>query len=700
MFVSVLVEINFNKTKTFTYYTSNNSLKVGTRVVVPFNNRDLEGFVMEINLNRPEYETKEIIKEVDDYPVLNEEMIEIGKFMSEKTFTSLIKCYQTMLPSGIKANIKQNISTKKIKYLKLIDINYIPKNDVQLKLIEILKKGPIKKETSSSVSTLIKKGVIEEYEVEMFRSVENYTNDKKIILTEEQRNIVSSIDKKSFNTSLIHGVTGSGKTYIYLELIKEVIKNNKSAIILVPEISLTPQTIAIFKGEFSRIAVFHSGLSIGEKYDEWRRIKEGLVDIVIGVRSAVFAPLNNLGIIIIDEEHSPTYKQDSNPKYNTLDIAIKRAKYNQIPLVLGSATPSLETYTYAKMGKIKLYELKNRISTNMPKVEVIDLAEEVKKGYNIISNPMLKEIETTIKKNEQVILLLNRRGYNTLVMCHSCGHVFKCPNCEVSLVYHKHKNKLVCHYCHYEMFKPEICPTCKKEEIKYAGIGTEKVEEILKEKYNYKILRLDQDTTNKKGSLEKAIHAFENHEYDILLGTQMISKGLDFPNVTLVGVLETDYSLMIPDFRSAERTYQLLSQVSGRSGRAKEGKVLIQTYNKDHYSILSAINHDYYRFYNKEVLMRKNLLYPPFAQILVIELISDDQKELFKEIDKNIKYLESNNLIVLGPNYKKDKNKFIMQFIVKYKTSDQIKEIIPFIENIYENNRKIRVDFSINPNQI
>jgi primosomal protein N' (replication factor Y) len=703
MYVSVLVEINFNKTKTFTYETSNQNLKVGTRVIVPFNNRELEGFVMEVNLKKPEYETKTIIKEVDDYPVLNDEMIEIGKFMSEKTFTSLIKCYQTMLPPGAKANIKQNVSIKKDKYLRLVNNDYIAKNDSQKKILNSLKSGSILKQNSSSVKTLIKNGVIEEYEEEYFRNIINYTNIQKIVLTEEQTNIVNSIKKDTFSTSLIHGVTGSGKTYIYLELIKEVINNNKSAILLVPEISLTPQIIAIFKGEFNdRIAVFHSGLSIGEKYDEWRRINRGLVDVVIGVRSAVFAPLSNLGIIVIDEEHSSTYKQDVNPKYNTLDVAIKRAKHNEIPLVLGSATPSMETYTYAKMGKIKLYELKNRINISMPKVEVIDLKKEAKTGYNIISNPMLEKITETLLKGHQVMLLLNRRGYNTLIMCHSCGHVFKCPDCEVSLVYHKHKNKLVCHYCHFETNKPTICPTCNTEEIKYVGVGTQKIEEILQSKFeNYKILRLDHDTASKKGYLEKAIHDFEAKKYDILLGTQMISKGLNFPNVTLVGVLETDYSLMIPDFRSAEKTYQLLSQVAGRSGRGKEeGTVLIQTYNPDHYSILSAIKHDYHSFYNKEVAMRKNLLYPPFSQILVIEYSAIIQQDLFNEIDKNKKYLESNDVKVLGPNFKKDKNKFILQFIIKYKKSDDIKEIVTFIEDMYENNNKIKVDFAINPNNI
>lgn len=707
--------------KTFTYKINKEQLpllKVGMRVVVPFGKQTLEGFVLKIYENKDVYlenKLKEIISIVDTYPILNEELLTLGKYISKTTLCSLMTSYQAMLPKALKAKKKVNMTPK---YDTYICINYgmynndIKFNAFQEKILELLKENKkVKKEvlnkiSVSSVNTLLKKNILLEEKEENYRY--NLINEEKIKfnLNEEQQKVYKEIFN-SINTNetfLLYGVTGSGKTNVYMKVIEDVIKNNKTAILLVPEISLTPQIIKRFTSYFSNIAVLHSGLSDGEKYDEWRKINEGKVNIVIGARSAIFAPLKNIGVIIIDEEHSQTYKQENNPRYNAIDIAKERCKYHNCPLILGSATPSLESFARAKKNVYKLLELKNRYNNNtMPKVEIIDMNKEFKKASGYFSNTLIDQIKETLERKEQVILFLNRRGYSSFLTCSSCGYVEKCPNCDISLTYHKSSNMLRCHYCGYATKRKKLCPKCQ-EEFKDYGIGTEKVEEELKSLIkDAKIIRMDVDTTTTKNAHAKIINSFLEEKYNILVGTQMIAKGLDFPNVTLVGVLNADIGLNFPDFRSSEITFSLLNQVLGRSGRGnKEGKVLIQTFNPEHYAIVYTKNHDYLGFYNEEMKIRKILKYPPYYYICSIKIISKDYNLASKSSYDVVNYLKQNikNEIILGPsvcNVFKLNNNYRFQIIIKYKDVNNILEYLTNIEHHYFNKKDIKVEIDFNP---
>ncbi len=707
--------------KTFTYKINKEQLpllKVGMRVVVPFGKQTLEGFVLKIYENKDaslENKLKEIISIVDTYPILNEELLTLGKYISKTTLCSLMTSYQAMLPKALKAKKKVNMTPK---YDTYICINYgMYNNDIkfnasQEKILELLKENKkVKKEvlnkiSVSSVNTLLKKNILLEEKEENYRY--NLINEEKIKfnLNEEQQKVYKEIFNfiNTNETFLLYGVTGSGKTNVYMKVIEDVIKNNKTAILLVPEISLTPQIIKRFTSYFSNIAVLHSGLSDGEKYDEWRKINEGKVNIVIGARSAIFAPLKNIGVIIIDEEHSQTYKQENNPRYNAIDIAKERCKYHNCPLILGSATPSLESFARAKKKVYKLLELKNRYNNNtMPKVEIIDMNKEFKKASGYFSNTLIDQIKETLERKEQVILFLNRRGYSSFLTCSSCGYVEKCPNCDISLTYHKSSNMLRCHYCGYATKRKKLCPKCQ-EEFKDYGIGTEKVEEELKSLIkDAKIIRMDVDTTTTKNAHGKIINSFLEEKYNILVGTQMIAKGLDFPNVTLVGVLNADIGLNFPDFRSSETTFSLLNQVLGRSGRGnKEGKVLIQTFNPEHYAITYTKNHDYLGFYNEEMKIRKILKYPPYYYICLIKIISKDYNLASKSSYDVVNYLKQNikNEIILGPsvcNVFKLNNNYRFQIIIKYKDVNNILEYLTNIEHHYFNKKDIKVEIDFNP---
>lgn len=707
--------------KTFIYKINKEQLsllKVGMRVVVPFGKQTLEGFVLKIYENKDvslKNKLKEIISIVDTYPILNEELLTLGKYISKTTLCSLMTSYQAMLPKALKAKKKVNMTPK---YDTYICINYgMYNNDIkfnasQEKILELLKENKkVKKEvlnkiSVSSVNTLLKKNILLEEKEENYRY--NLINEEKIKfnLNEEQQKVYKEIFNfiNTNETFLLYGVTGSGKTNVYMKVIEDVIKNNKTAILLVPEISLTPQIIKRFTSYFSNIAVLHSGLSDGEKYDEWRKINEGKVKIVIGARSAIFAPLKNIGVIIIDEEHSQTYKQENNPRYNAIDIAKERCKYHNCPLILGSATPSLESFARAKKNVYKLLELKNRYNNNtMPKVEIIDMNKEFKKASGYFSNTLIDQIKETLERKEQVILFLNRRGYSSFLTCSSCGYVEKCPNCDISLTYHKSSNMLRCHYCGYATKRKKLCPKCQ-EEFKDYGIGTEKVEEELKNLIkDAKIIRMDVDTTTTKNAHAKIINSFLEEKYNILVGTQMIAKGLDFPNVTLVGVLNADIGLNFPDFRSSEITFSLLNQVLGRSGRGnKEGKVLIQTFNPEHYAIAYTKNHDYLGFYNEEMKIRKILKYPPYYYICSIKIISKDYNLASKSSYDVVNYLKQNikNEIILGPsvcNVFKLNNNYRFQIIIKYKDVNNILEYLTNIEHHYFNKKDIKVEIDFNP---
>ena len=719
MIAKVLVEINnINVDKTFDYivpfeYIEN--IKIGMRVKVPFASRELEGFVLDlVNSTDNNYELKEIISIVDTEPILNNELLHLGQFMSKKYFSTLISCYQTMLPKALKAQNKTSINKKMIKYVELCSNSFPKLKPNQEKIVEYLRiNGKVKKEevnkiSVSGVNTLIKNGIIIESLIEEYRLVTKDINKEKetFKLTVEQQEAKNKIlSQTQSSVFLLHGVTGSGKTIVYMEIVEEILNRGKDSIFLVPEISLTPQMVYHFKSRFGdEVAVLHSRLSEGEKYDEYRKIVEGKVHIVVGARSAVFAPFKNLGAIIIDEEHTTSYKQDNNPKYSAIEIAIERAKNNNAIVILGSATPSLETYARSIKGLYTLVELKHRVNTNnLPLVEIVDMSKEKHRG-SIFSSRLITEVNKRLEEHEQIILLLNRRGYSSFITCSNCGYTAKCPHCDITLTYHKTSNTLRCHYCGYADKMNDICPSCGEKAIKTLGTGTEKVEEEIKKVFNARVVRMDLDTTSKKGSHEKIITAFKNHEYDILLGTQMIAKGLDFSNVTLVGVINADTSLMIPNYRSNEYTFQLLMQTAGRSGRGeKKGSVIIQTFNPEHYAITFASKHDYIDFFKQEMEVRRKLSYPPYYYLIYIKVIGKDYNKISIESNKIASILtrELKNSKILGPttcSVFKLNGLFRFGIIIKYKKEEKMEEVLQSLVNHYKGNQTVKVDIDVNPN--
>lgn len=577
----------------------------------------------------------------------------------------------------------------------------------------------------SVISQLISKGLICIKEEKEFRSPitkKNIQIDEPKILNSEQKSVYEKIEtflnKKRYETFLIHGVTGSGKTEIYMQLVQQVLNKQKQAIVLVPEISLTTQIVNKFINRFGKkIAVLHSKLSLGERLDQWKKIKNNEISIIVGARSAIFAPCENLGIIIIDEEHESSYKSEKNPKYQTIDVAKFICKSEKIPLVLGTATPSVESYYKAMNSEYKLLTLKNRFNNNpLPTIEIVDMRRELDEGNkSIFSRNLYNSMKECLANNKQVILFLNRRGFSTFISCRRCGYVLKCLNCDISLTYHYGNNIAKCHYCGYFRSVPHTCPSCGSKYIRHFGTGTEKVEEYVKKLFpSINVKRLDVDTTSRKGELERIINSFENRKTDILIGTQMVTKGLDFPYVTLVGVLSADITLNLPDYRANERTFQLLTQVAGRAGRHDfKGKVIIQTYSPNNYAITSVRNHNYKNFFEKELNIRKEFLYPPFCNLINIIIYGQDENNVIKSANQIFEELKlhmysKNNfkdVIVLGPNpaiYSKIKKNYRWQILIKYQSIDHenIKGIINNICNINKRNivdNNINISFDINP---
>jgi primosomal protein N' (replication factor Y) len=490
-------------------------------------------------------------------------------------------------------------------------------------------------------------------------------------------------------------VTGSGKTEVYLQSIQRVLQDGKEAIVLVPEISLTPQMVNRFKGRFGdQVAVMHSGLSAGEKYDEWRKIQRKEVKVVVGARSAIFAPFENLGIVIIDEEHETSYKQEENPRYHARDVAIERAGKYKCPVVLGSATPSLESFARAHKGVYQLLSLPKRMNNqSLPSVEIVDMREELREGNrSMFSRVLLDKIKDRLEKKEQIVLFLNKRGHSSFVMCRDCGYVINCPHCDISLTYHRFNQQMKCHYCGYEASVPNTCPECESEHIRYFGTGTQKVEEELaKVLPEAKVIRMDVDTTSRKGSHEKLLDQFQEGHADILLGTQMIAKGLDFPNITLVGVLSADTMLHLPDFRSSEKTFQLLTQVSGRAGRHElEGEVIIQTYTPEHYSVELAGEQDYDKFYEREMMVRKIHRYPPFYYISLVTVSHEELMMAVSVTEKITQYIQSRlsaESIVLGPvasPIPRINNRYRYQCLIKYKREPELGQALKKVLDNYQ----------------
>ena len=640
---------------------------------------------------------------------------------------------------SIKNEIKICYVSLKMNYVDMMF--YIKENKIRLgekqkQILEFLKNNEdveindlieLLKASKSSINSLKEKNLVEfKYEDFYRKSKSNFNyQNKDVVLNEEQNHAIEKITSEMFNQEkkpyMIHGVTGSGKTEVYMEIIDYALKQGLDSIVLVPEISLTPQTIARFKNRFKDIVgVFHSRLSEGEKHDVFREIKKGNIRILIGARSAIFAPFNSLGVVIVDEFHESSYKSDKNPKFSTLEVGRYLVNKRDITLVLGSATPSIEEYYRAKSGEYELIELKKRANNKpLPKIEVVDMKEELKYGNrSFLSNKLKLQIEEEIKNNNQVILFLNRRGYSSFVSCRECGYVFKCKHCDISLTYHKKQNIGKCHYCGYEEVIPQKCPECESKYVKAFGLGTEKIEEEIKQIFEgVRVLRLDKDTTSQKHELENILNKFQNREADILIGTQMISKGLDFNHVTLVGILSADMMLNFPDFKSFENTFQLVTQVSGRAGRSeKEGKVILQTYDSQSSVIKRIVDYDFEGFYEDEIKIRKLFNYTPFNNMLSVVISGKNELMVKKNITtlyNNIVYLLKERGIqdfefILGPNpcsISKINSNYRWQILFKDDNIEinLLKGIIKYIcitKRDVVFSKEINISIDINPNSV
>lgn len=629
--------------------------------------------------------------------------------------------------------VKEKVNKKMIRYVKSLvttDNYFVFKEQLrpnalrQHQLLEQLKTTPRETVTfyrekellSTHLKTAEKNGWLSFEEVESYRDpFKNHDFPKTLPwqLNTEQQQAVSRIlaaeAQGEATTFLLEGITGSGKTEVYLQSIAEILNKGKTAMMLVPEIALTPQMVQRFKSRFGKaVAVLHSGLSQGEKYDEWRKIERGEAQVVVGARSAVFAPLQKIGLIIIDEEHEATYKQEDTPRYHARDLAIWRSQYHHCPVILGSATPSLESRARAQKKRYELLYLTQRAHENaqLPSVTIVDLKEEyAQKNTSTFSRLLQEKISNRLQQKEQIVLLLNRRGYSSFMMCRDCGYVLPCPNCDISLTLHMDVKKMRCHYCGHQENIPKKCPDCQGEKIRYYGTGTQKVEEELQERFpSARILRMDVDTTRKKGAHEKILKAFEEQEADILLGTQMIAKGLDYPNITLVGVLNADTALNLPDFRSSERTFQLLTQVSGRAGRgAKPGEVIVQTFNPEHHSIVLAQAQDYEAFYQQEMILRHQSGYPPFYFTVKITISHPAEQVVAKksyQIAEQLKNGLSPESRILGPTpsgIARIKNRYYYQIILKYKHEvhlhRMLREILETSQSEQRKNLYVSIDY-------
>ncbi len=722
----VLSENSRNIDKILTYIVPDgiNNIKIGAKVLVPVNRSTVEGYV--INLSEktsvPIDKIKPIVGVVDDIALFDDKLLDLAFWMKDYYKCNISESLQCIIPSGAKSGIKKVKTLRlnndfvddcKITQRQLEIINYLKIND-SVTLSDLVKDLNV---SYSTVRSLIKKGILQLdfREIKRFK-VTDYNRTKKHVPTEEQEQVINEIKKiigkGIFEKYLLFGVTGSGKTEVYLQLIEKCIELGKEAIVLVPEISLTPQTIERFVSRFGNlVAVLHSGLSDGERFDEWRKIVNGDVKIVVGVRNAVFAPFSNLGLIIIDEEHENTYKQsDFKPKYNVKEVAEKRCEIEKAVLLLGSATPQVETYYKALNKEYKLLRLNNRIGISLPEVEIVDMSRELADGNNsIFSRKLYYEIKKNLIKGEQTILFLNRRGFSSFVVCRDCGYVPECPNCDISLTYHADDGKLRCHYCGYNISTVHTCPKCGSKRIRYLGIGTERVEKEVKRLFpKSRVLRMDIDTTKTKGAHEKIFNEFRSGNADILIGTQMISKGFDIPNVTLVGVILADITLNIPDFRSGERTFQLLTQVAGRAGRGeKPGRVIIQTYEDDNYSIVAAKNQDYEAFFNEEIHYRETYMYPPFTHLLNILILGTEKNNvisgaalahnlIIKTINKN--EIKSYNK-VLGPSsapIERIKNNYRWQIIVKSVERSVLEDICDALNN-HNFIKGVKISYDLDP---
>lgn len=698
----------FNLDSDYDYYVSDcdiNTIKVGMMVRVPFGNgnRLRDGIVLKL-YTAINSKLKEINSLVGSAPVLSDEMIELALWLKERCFCTTYDCLKQMLPRGLG---KVGDKSSKMATLVIHNEDELPKLTPKQKSVvnllfdigtaevnEICEFCSVGK---GVLDNLKKYGVIDYFDKQVYRTpydMSSVSYDKSDIELSDKQNKAYETYLNMLNgdggAGLLFGVTGSGKTQVYLKLIDRAVEQNKDVIVLVPEIGLTPQALAIFHNRYgSQVAVIHSGLSLGERNDEYKRIDSGEAKIVVGTRSAVFAPVHNLGLIIIDEEQENTYKSERTPKYNAKDVANFRAKYNRALLLLISATPSLESYSIALGGKYTLCEIDERYGNScLPDVVTVDMKDELKNGNRTPISAKLKEyLQETLDKSKQAILLINRRGYNTFIACDDCGHVITCPNCSISLTYHSYNNRLTCHYCGFSKILDNICPECNSNNVKYRGYGTQRIEDELNALFpSARILRMDADTTSAKFSHDKLFKAFKNHEYDFLIGTQMVAKGLDFPDVALVGVVNADNSLYDENYNSAESCFDLITQVIGRSGRRDNaGKAVIQTINPYNPTIEYASLQDYKGFYKNEIALRRAMTYPPYCDIYSVSFVGENENDTalcakeFFDILKELNSDRKEKLIVLGPSpakISKINNQYRYRLSIKCKNSKNIRNLL------------------------
>lgn len=700
------------------------STLVGRRVLVPFGNRKIEGYIINVKeqSNLESSKIKEIIKFLDENPVILPEMLKLMQFMVEEYNLKKVDVLRLFIPSEMRGEKIKPLYVNAYQKVENFDLDsFVCKKNAKkqqeivdfLKNNEIIEAEQVKNFSDSAIKSLVNLGVIKKIPQEKYRTPKSNLNieNSEITLNNYQQKAVDGI--KGQGTYLLHGVTGSGKTEVYMHLIERILKENKTAIMLVPEISLTPQVLQNFTERFGEnVAILHSGLSAGERFDEWRRLLSGNAKIAVGARSCIFAPLQNVGIIIIDEEHDGSYISESNPRYNTIEIAKFRSTQNDCPLVLGSATPSLDSYSKVMSGEYKLFELPIRANGKpMPEIQIVDMLNEIRNGNtNIFSRSLLVNLEECVKEKNQAMIFINRRGFSSFMMCRECGYVAKCTDCDVSLVYHKAENKLKCHYCGKRFHVLDVCPQCGSKSIKQGAVGTEQVVLELKKYFpNVPIFRMDNDTTRNKNAHEKILSEFRQTKPSILVGTQMIAKGHDIPNVTLVGIVDADQSLYQSHYKSAERTFALITQVSGRAGRSeKVGRVILQTYNPKHYVYRFAKLYDYKGFFDKEVNLRKTTGFPPYSTIIRL-LISADSEEIAYEKTKNIiqkvrgmRETDRTNFVYLDAMKSpvaRVKNKFRYQVLMRVINWQKIrKQIYELCDN--EKDAKISLFVEINPQNL
>ncbi len=729
MIAEIIVDVqNSQVDKVFDYNipSSFDFLKVGYRVIVPFGNRKIEGYIIGIkdSTDCPPDKLKSIISVCDEYPLILPEIVELIKFMKDKLYLRLIDGIRLAIPSQVK-----NSDYKFETYVTLNDENledYLKtlnkRNQNIPKIIECLRQnGKVQisflnsKYGNANVKKLIESKILSIQKNKVNRLRISDKSQNKVELTSLQKSCVKDILKSTDKPIVLYGVTGSGKTEVYMNVIDKVLSQGKTALMLVPEISLTPQMVRVFSDRFgTSIAVLHSALSVGEKHDEWLRIYSNDAKIVIGARSAIFAPLSNIGVIIIDEEHDGSYLSDSNPRYFTQDIAVFRAKYNKCPLVLGSATPSIETFYKTQTHEYNLTQMPVRVNQKpMPKIEIVDMCNEFRHGNNtILSSRLLEKLDETIKNNNQAILFINRRGFSSYLMCRECSYIPKCTECDANLVYHKDENVLKCHYCGKKFRVLTKCPQCGSDSIKLGATGTQQIEELIHKHFpSVSVFRLDNDSVKNKNSYSEILSKFGSTKPSILVGTQMVTKGHDFPKVTLVGIVDADISLFNYSYKANETTFQLVTQVSGRAGRSDQaGEVVLQTYVSKNPVYLTSANYDYKKFYDKEINLRETTKFPPFAKIVRVLLASEDDdlvksathKLILKLKDLRVNYGDKFFFLeAMKAPVNKIKNKHRYQVVLRFNNSIETE----IIQKIYEvldtlKNNKLSVFVELNPNSL